>query len=57
MGEFVVKTYALPQTGEVHSIANYEDKSSFRDIVDEQRTSRYRKHLLSLAGRHQFLKS
>jgi hypothetical protein len=35
MGEFVVKTYALPQTGEVHSIANYEDKSSFRDIVDE----------------------
>lgn len=35
MSEFVLKTYAIPQAGDIHSILNYEDKSGLRDIITE----------------------
>jgi hypothetical protein len=34
MGEFVIKTYALPQTGEIHSVLNYEDENC-KDLINE----------------------
>jgi hypothetical protein len=34
MGEFVIKTYALPKTGEIHSVLNYEDENC-KDLINE----------------------